>query len=88
MTGIRLPFGGREDGPRSAPATLRDVVSAWIVAVMLLIGVVVSVTFDNIVTVSADPPATYSAMRDAIAAEEAANEDPAAESHRVEDTGP
>ena len=88
MASIRLPFDGKEDGLRTARAGLRDVASAWIVAVLLLVGAVVSVTFDNLVTVSSDPPATYSAMRDAIAAEEAANEDPAAESHRVDDTGP
>jgi hypothetical protein len=88
MAGSRLPIDAKEFAPRVVRATVRDVVSAWIVAVLLLIGAVVSVTFDNLVTVSADPPATYSAMRDAIAAEEALNEDPAAQSQRVDDTGP
>jgi hypothetical protein len=37
----------------------RDVVSAWIVATLLLLGGIVSFALDHLVTVSPDPVATY-----------------------------
>jgi hypothetical protein len=37
----------------------RDVLAAWIVAMLLLAGAVISFALDQMVTVSADPVATY-----------------------------
>lgn len=60
-----------------ASASTRDILAAWLIALLLLIGAVVSVALDHLVTVSADPPATYSAVLESIAAEEALAADPA-----------
>jgi uncharacterized iron-regulated membrane protein len=89
MAGIRSSIYARDDAHGNAGVTRRDVVSAWLVAIVLLAGVIVGVTLDNMVTVSTDPPAAYSAARDAIAAEEAQSEDAAsATGGRTEDAGP
>jgi hypothetical protein len=58
----------REYQPWPGPP-LRDVLTAWIVALLLLVGAVVGVALDHVVTVSPDPVATYGS-----ALEEAATE--------------
>ena len=51
--------------PRGAGADAREIVAAWIVAVLLLLGTAVSVVFDHLVTVT-DPaaPAGMEEQRD------------------------
>jgi hypothetical protein len=50
----------------------RDVLAAWAVAMLLLAGAIVSFALDHMVTVSADPVATYGS---ALKAEELGDED-------------
>jgi hypothetical protein len=53
-------------------APVRHVLSAWIIALLLLVGAIVSVALDHVVTVSPDPIATYGS---ALQAEEPSGED-------------
>ena len=40
---------------------LRDVAAAWVIAVLLLVGAIISVALDHYVTVSSEPVSTYEA---------------------------
>jgi hypothetical protein len=53
-------------------APWRDVLAAWLVAMLLLAGAIVSFALDHMVTVSADPVATYGS---ALKAEELGDDD-------------
>jgi hypothetical protein len=70
MTSVGSPLGGREFHPDHVSGALRPVLSAWLVAILLLGALLTSLTLDHLVTVSADPPAAYSAARDALVNEE------------------
>ena len=44
----------------------RDLLAAWLIALLLMVGAVISFALDHMVTVSPDPIATYgSALKDA-----------------------
>jgi hypothetical protein len=62
--GAHEPWGGR------TPA--RDVLSAWILALLLVVGAVAGFALDHLVTVSPDPVATYGSALEEAAADEAA----------------
>jgi len=61
---VALPYRASDDGGfddwNGTP--FRDVAAAWVIALLLLVGAIVSFTLDHLVTVSADPVATYGAV--------------------------
>jgi hypothetical protein len=63
-------------------APWRDVVAAWLVAMLLLAGAIVSFALDHMVTVSPDPVATYGS---ALKADESEDESDAREVTRPEE---
>jgi hypothetical protein len=70
MATVRSPIGERDFDPGEVYRALRPVLSAWLVAILLFGALLTSLTLDHMVTVSVDPPAAYSAARDAIVSEE------------------
>lgn len=89
MAANQMSADGDEFVAERARAGARDVVSAWVIAILLIAGAVISVTLDHIITVSPDPPATYHAAREAIAAEEEAAADPGVYQRELHDlSGP
>jgi hypothetical protein len=76
----RLSDHGDHDGwDHGAPT--RELLAAWIVALLLLAGALVSFALDQMVTVSADPVATYGS---ALKADEPGNDD---ENRELKDLG-
>jgi hypothetical protein len=63
-------LGQHEYEPEAVSSSARDVVSAWLLALLLLVGGVVSVALDHVVTVSHEPVETYAAAVNAAAAAE------------------
>jgi hypothetical protein len=60
---MAMPYLSDDDDDlrRGAGGSGRDVLSAWVVVVLLAIGAVVSFALDHMVTISPDPVATYDA---------------------------
>ena len=57
---LAMPYFPDDDEIRaSTGGSGRDVLSAWVVVALLAVGAIVSFTLDHMVTVSADPVATY-----------------------------
>jgi len=66
---VALPYRASDDGGlddwNGAPC--RDVVAAWVIALLLLVGAIVSFALDHMVTVSPDPIATYGSVLNSVA---------------------
>jgi hypothetical protein len=88
MSDYRSP---RRESESAAPSQerggVREILSAWVIAALLLLGAIVSVTLDHMITVSSDPPATYSAVREEIEAGEGLSADPVADDRERRDEG-
>jgi hypothetical protein len=63
-----MPYRLSDDGDRGGwdhGTPVREVLAAWIVAMLLLAGAVISFALDQMVTVSPDPVATYGSALEA-----------------------